>query len=304
VRDFRRMVVLALSMGMRRFTVMSLVALLACVGAASAAAAKVYVGDGAKGSYSIALKTEAGGAYVLGLSARASCEYSEGEPVPPTFGLSAFPAPRKMRLKSRGFSASELSSIGPGFTEAHVLADFAAGEATGAYRLDFREESVSCEMGYGGSFPFDARRYLPIGSPRAASPAQGEVRVFYAHGGPTQFFARATSKLVTGVRGAIVSECPVGRRPSLDRPLPLFSRPAQAKVYGGRFHHQIRVSGLMLSSGQPYTETVSISGRETEEAVVGTYVRVHTTTLTDGRPRRCVTGPLAFRATRYLPTTG
>ena len=92
---------------------MSVLALLACVGAASARAAKIDVGDGAKRNDPIALKTEAGGAYVLGLSAEASCEYDdEGEPVPPTFGLSAFPAPRTMRLRSRGFSAAETNSNG------------------------------------------------------------------------------------------------------------------------------------------------------------------------------------------------
>jgi hypothetical protein len=292
--------VFALRMGRRGLTVMSAIALLACVGAASAGAAKVYVGDGAKRSYSVALKTEAGRAYVLGLSARASCEYSEGKPVPPIFGLSAFPAPRKMRVKSRGFSAGELSTIGPGFTEAHVLANFAGDEATGAYRLDFREESVSCETGYAGSFPFEAHRYLPIGKPRAVSPARGEVRVYYDHGGPTQFFARATPKFVAGLRGAIVSECPIDRRPSVDRPLPLFPRPAGAKVNGGRFDHRARIRGLMLHSAAPYTETIAISGRETKEAVIGTYVRVHTTRPWHGRPQRCVTGPLKIAARRYL----
>jgi len=279
---------------------MSVLSILTCVGAASAGAAKVYVGDGAKRNYSIAFKTEAGRAYVLGLTARASCEYDdEGEPVPPTFGLSAFPAPRTMRLKSRGFSAAELSSNG-GFTEAGVLANFAGDEATGVYQLDYREESLDCEMGNGGYAPFRARRYLPIGRPRSAPPAPGETRVYYDHGGPTQFFARATPELVTGIRGAIATECPVNHHASLDRPLPLFPQVAGAKVDEGRFDHRERTSGLMWRSGAPYTETIEISGQETRKGLIGTYLRVHTTRWA-GRARRCVTGPLPIDARRYVP---
>jgi hypothetical protein len=283
---------------------MSLLAIFACFGAASAAGAKVYVGDGENPSYSIALETEAGLASVLGLSAQASCEYSEGKPVPPLFGLSAFPAPKEMRVKPRGFSAGEVSTIGGGFTEGHVLANFAGDKATGAYRLDYREESVSCEMGYDGSFPFEAHLYLPIGLPRAMSPARGEMRVYYDHGGPTQFFARATPKFVTGLRGAIVSECPVGRRPPLERPFPLFPRPAGAKVNDGRFEHRTRIRGVMSRSAASYTESIAVSGTETKEAVIGTYVRVHTTKPWDGPPRRCVTGPMKIAARRYLPAAG
>ena len=68
----------------------------------------------------------------------------------------------------------------------------------------------------------------------------------------------------------------------------------------GRFDHRERTSGLMWSSGTPYTETIEISGRETKKGLIGTYLRVHTTRWA-GRPRRCVTGPLPIDARRYLP---
>jgi hypothetical protein len=59
-----------------------------------------------------------------------------------------------------------------------------------------------------------------------------------------------------------------------------------------------------MRSAASYTETIEISGRETKEGLVGTYVRVHTTRPWDGRPQRCVTGPLPIEARRYLPASG
>lgn len=287
----------------RRFTAVLAVALFACIGTAPAEAARVYVGDGAKRNYSIALKTEAGRAHVLGLSALAGCQYDdEGEPLPPTFGLRAFPAPKKMRLRARGFSAGETRGPRPGFTEAAVLANFAGNRASGVYRLEYREESIDCETGYAGPTPFEAHRFLPIGKPRAASPAPGEKRVYYDLGGPTQFFARATPEFVVGIRGTVTTDCPVNYRASLDRPVPLFPSPVQAKLDGGRFDHRaFAIRGFMRGSGAPYAETIEISGRESEDAVVGTYVRIHVTRPYDGRPQRCVTGPLPIVARRYLP---
>lgn len=297
--------VFALDMRGRRFTAVLAAALFACIGTASAGAAKVYVGDGAKRNYSIALKTEAGRAYVLGLSALAGCQYDdEGEPVPPTFGLRAFPAPKRMRLRPRGYSAGETRGPPPGFTEARVVANFAGNRASGVYRLEYHEESINCETGYAGPAPFEARRYLPIGKPLAASPAPGETRVYYDHGGSTQFFARATPRSVVGLRGAIFTDCPVSRRSTLDRPVPLFPSPVGASLEAGRFDHRAQVRGVMWGSGAPYIETIEVSGREAGDVVIGTYVRVHVTRPYDGRPQRCVTGPLPIVARRYLPARG
>jgi len=274
-------------------------AFLACVGAAPAGAAKVYVGDGAKRSYSVAFKTEAGRPYVLELSARASCEYDEAEAAAPV-GLSAFPAPRPMRLRKRGFVAGEIDFHGRFNQEARVLANFAGAVLTGTYSLSLSEEFFSCETSFVKTPTFEARRYLPIGRLGATGPRRGEARVYYDAGGPTQFFARATPKFVAGIRGAFVAECPIGPRPSVDRPWPLYSRPAEVKVKDGSFAGRTRVSGRM-PSGARYTETVVLSGRETKRAVIGTYKRVHTTRPKHGRPQRCVTGPLKIEARRYLP---
>lgn len=294
--------VLALSMGRRGLTTVVVMALLGCVGAGRASAARVYVGDGVDPGYSIALETEAGHAYVLGLSAQASCQYDEaGEPVPPLFPLTAFPAPVQMRLGPHGFEAGETIRMLPGWTEAHVRANFAGAEAAGAYRLEFHEESVDCENSEGANLPFEAHRYLPIGTPRATSPAPGETRVYYDHGGPTRFFARATPKRIAGIRGAVLTECPIGGRPSRDQPTPLFRYRARAKVEDGRFEHRELLRGRMQYVGASFTDVVTISGRVTKEAVVGAYTRVHTTKPWEGPPRRCVTGPLKIEARRYLP---
>jgi hypothetical protein len=249
-------------------------------------------------SYSIAFKTEAGTAYVLGLSAQGGCERGQGEPSAST-NLSVFAAPKEMRLTRRGFAAGETISDEPGFTEAHVLASFAGNAATGTYVLGFREESISCEEPASKAKAFEAHRYLPIGKERAAAPARGEVRAYYDIGGPTQFFARATPEFVTGLRGTFVSRCPVGPRAPGGASRPLFSSPVRVEVDGGQFDRRTRLSGS--ARGGTYTETIVLSGRETEEAVTGAYLRVRTTRPWDGRPQRCATGPLPIYARRYLP---
>jgi hypothetical protein len=291
--------VFALGMGRRGVMSAVVIGLLACVGATPAGAAKVYVGDGEEPSYSIALKTEAGAAYVLGLSARGGCEPGQGESNAQMY-LSVFAAPKEMRLTKRGFASGETIWRSPGITEAHLLANFAGDASSGSYVLGYREESISCEEPATTAKAFEAHRYLPIGEKRAAAPAPGEARVYYDVGGPTQFFARSTPGFLTGIRGAFVTGCPVGSRRPSDASRPLNPSPGRVKLDGGRFHRRTRLSGL-ARSGAPYAETIAISGRETEGAVIGTYLRVRTTRPWDGRPRRCVTGPLPIDARRYLP---
>jgi hypothetical protein len=268
---------------------------LALFGAGSAASRTLYVGDTEK--YSVALKTEGGQLYAMELAGRSHCYYTEPEENIGAGGFSLFPAPKLMREKRRGFVAGESFGDGFGRAEGHLLANLSGGKVTGRYYYDESEESFHCDTGF-QERPFEAGPFVPIGNPKAAAPARGEKRTYYGSPGFVEIFLRTTAKQVAGIRGTFVRSCPVGRRKHRALKLPLFRAPAFAKRdKKGNFDRRVVHRGRMRS-GARFKEAISIEGRVERERVTGKYLRVRTTEP-DGQ--RCFTGPIPFRAARYLP---
>ncbi|HEX3243327.1 MAG TPA: hypothetical protein VHQ97_09620, partial [Solirubrobacterales bacterium] len=71
----------------------------------------------------------------------------------------------------------------------------------------------------------------------------------------------------------------------------------------GDFRRQVEVSGK-TRSGTRFRESISIAGHVEGQAITGTYLRVRISKPKKGRRQRCATGPLPFRAVRYLPVAG
>jgi hypothetical protein len=266
-------------------------------GAAFAATRTVYVGDSEE--YSVAFKAEAGRVYVLELAGTADCYYSEPREDLGPVAFSAFPAPTLMREGRRGLVAGESSGDGFGLAHVRVRVNLGDDAATGGLSFNESEESFHCDTG-SSEVPFEAGRYGPIGTPGVTTPARGEIGAYYGSRGPIEVFLRTPGNLVGGIRGTFVSRCPVGRKGRASGPRPLFSRPEFAKRKKGRFRRRAKVSGR-TRSGVPFRESVRLVGRVRQGAVTGTYLRVRTTTPAHRPARRCRTGPLRFRAVRYLP---
>jgi hypothetical protein len=267
----------------------------ALIGTGSAASRTLYVGDTAK--YSIAVKTEGSELYAMELAGRSHCYYTEPEENIGAGGFSLFPAPKLMREGRRGFVAGESFGDGFGRAEGHLLATLSGGRVTGRYYFDESEESFHCDTGF-QERPFEAERFVPIGSPQAAAPARREKRTYYGSPGLTEIFLRTTATQVAGIRGTFVHSCPVGRRKHRPLNLPLFRAPALAKRdEEGNFRRRVVHRGRMRS-GARFKEAISIEGRVEREKVTGTYLRVRTD---EPSGRRCFTGPIHFRAERYLP---
>ncbi|HEV2727288.1 MAG TPA: hypothetical protein VGV34_03285 [Solirubrobacterales bacterium] len=276
--------------------VAALIAALSCA-AQARAETSLYVGD-AK-DYSIAFKAEGAELYVMQFAGRTDCYYTEPHEDIGSGGFTVFPAPKLMREGPRGFVAEESFSISMwGGANARVRAELGGDMVTGDYSYDESEESFHCDTGFSPD-PFRASRYQPIGSAGAA-PAGGEVGVYYGSEGPLEIFLRTPAKAVAGIRGTFVSQCPVGRGKATPDPHALFGRPAFAKRSEGRFGRRVVYEGK-TRSGRRYKEVVSLAGRVERDAIAGAYRRVRT--MKSGG-RRCVTGPLPFRAVRYLPARG
>ena len=259
-----------------------------------AAAPTLYVSSAS--DYKVALAVAGKEHLVLELAGTAKCHFNEPREDGGVDPFSVFPEPVPMRreVRPQGFFVGR-----SGFPSANVWANFHRNRATGTYSYEESEESFHCEVRHA---PFEARRYEPIADPMAARPKPGEARVYYDGQGPTHLFLRTAGKFLEGVRGGVRSTCAVGSEGVLERPLPLFGGPASIKHDAkGRFHVRAHSAGR-LRGGGTYAEVVRFSGRLTEDAVTGTYLRVHTAKRRGGPPERCVTGPVGFAATRYLPT--
>src|SRR6185503_3829847 len=104
-------------------------------------------------------------------------------------------------------------------------------------------------------------------------------------------------------RGAAPATCPVaGRQPAGQR-APLFGDIEDALIRGGGgFNRVFRHDGKI--GGKTWSEAASISGGFEGQAISGTYGRTTTTRPANRLPRQCKTGPLPFRAARYLPAAG
>jgi len=234
-------------------------------GAGSASAAALYAGSTEK--YSVAFKAEGAKRYVMQFAGRTHCYYTEPEESVGGGGFSAFPAPKLMHEGPHGgFAAHEYGGDSYSLSIAEI-------------RGDFSGDAVS-------------------GSAPAGSPKRGEKRVYYGKRGPIEIFLRKTGAEVGGIRGTFVPRCPLGKGRSVPAQHALFRRPAFAKLErGSRFLRRVAHQGRTRSGGR-FEETIAIAGRVRGDAVVGTYRRVRTSEP-DGE--RCVTGPLPFRAVRYLP---
>jgi hypothetical protein len=268
---------------------------------ASAASSRLYVGDTEK--YSIALKAEGDKLYAMELAGRTHCYYTEPHEDVGGGGFSVFPAPKLMRERPRGFVAGETFGDRYGLAEAHLRANLSGGTVTGGYHFDESEESFHCDTGF-SERPFQAVRYQPTGS--FGAPEAPEKRVYYGREDSFEIFLRTTGREAAGIRGTFHPRCPVGRKKAkaISDPTPLFRRPAFAKRgKKGGFRRRVVQRGRM-SSGTPFKEIVSLAARVKPEAVTGTYLRVRTTNPGRSSARRCVTGPIPFRAPRYLPALG
>ena|GEM_PF-2957372 len=264
-------------------------------GAGSASAAALYAGSTEK--YSVAFKAEGAKRYVMQFAGRTHCYYTEPEESVGGGGFSAFPAPKLMHEGPHGFAAHEYGGDSYSLSIAEIRGDFSADAVSGKYAYEESEESFHCDTGF-TQRPFEASRYRPIGSALAGSPKRGEKRVYYGKRGPIEIFLRKTGGEVGGIRGTFVPRCPLGKSRSVPAQHALFRRPAFAKLEGGsHFLRRVMHKGR-TRSGKRFEETIAIAGRVRRDAVLGTYRRVRTSEP-DGD--RCVTGPLPFRAVRYLP---
>lgn len=273
--------------------------MVALTAAVSASAATLYAGDAKE--YSVAFKAEGAELYAMQFAGTTDCYYTEPHEDIGQSGFSVFAAPKLMREGPRGFTAEESFSTSMwGGARAQIRAELGDDVVTGDFSYDESEESFHCDTGFSPD-PFEASRYEPIGSPEAAAPADGETRVYYGSEERVEIFLRATGKVAGGIRGTFVPQCPVGRgKATLSRPA-LFSRPAFAKRgEKGRFRRGVVHEGK-TRSGRRFKEAISIAGRVEEDAITGSYRRVRTVKRGRKPAERCVTGPIPFRAVRYLP---
>ncbi|HSS33547.1 MAG TPA: hypothetical protein VLL27_09735 [Solirubrobacterales bacterium] len=268
---------------------------------ATAASPTVYVGDAKQ--YSVAFKAEEGQVYVLELAGSADCYYTEPHEDVGQQAFSVFPAPTLMHQGPKALTAEESGGSLFGGWYSTIRANLSGDQVTGTYSYDESEESFHCDTGFSET-PFAATRYEPAGAPGAAPPKAGETRVYYGSEEPIEAFLRADGKVVGGIRGTFVSQCPVGRRQPAGGRYALFAHPAFAKR-GDKsgFRRHVESSGR-THSGVQFRESISIAGRVEDGAISGTYTRVRTSKPKKGQAQRCATGPLGFRATRYLPAAG
>jgi hypothetical protein len=270
-----------------------LVAVAVLLGAASAQAEiSIYVGDTKE--YAVAFKAEGVQLYVLELAGTTDCYYTEPHEDIGPGGFSVFAAPKLMREGSGGFFAE---AIGAGY--ARVRAELSGDAVTGDFSFSESEESFHCDTGFTPD-PFQASRYQPIGSAGAAALASGEKGIYYGSEGPIEIFLRASERDAGGIRGSFVPRCRVGRGKTIPARHALFRAPAFAKLSEDGSFEQGFVNHGRTRSGARYRESVSLAGRVEQDAVTGTYLRVRTTKPRRKAARRCSTGPLPFRAVRYL----
>lgn len=267
----------------------------ALLGAATARAeTSIYVGDTKE--YAIAFKAEATQLYVLELAGETDCYYTEPYEDLGSGGFSAFPAPKLMRSSSEGLHADDLG-VGSAWVRAQLGGDVVSGD----FRYSESELSYHCDTGFAPK-PFQASRYEPTGS--GGVPASGERPVYYGSEASTEVFLRADGEEAFGIRGTFVPACRVGGGKKILRRHALFSEPVNSKLSEVGSFKKREVDWGQTRSGAHYREWISLSGSVGPEAVTGTYLRVRTVKPRRKAKRRCVTGPLPFRAVRYLPAPG
>jgi hypothetical protein len=273
-----------------------LIALAVLVTAGSAQAeTTLYVGDTKE--YAIAFKSEEARLYVIELAGTTSCYYTEPYEALGSNGFSTFAAPTLMGSEGEG-----LRAYGSGPGSSRVQGKLEGEVVRGDFAYSESELSYHCDTGFTPK-PFEARRYEPVGN--GGVPASGERPVYYGSDASTEVFLRVINGQAGGIRGTFVSSCRVARSTKVPARRTLFDGPSDFTKLGegGSFKTKDVEEGW-LRSGAHYREKISLAGSVTEDAVAGTYLRVRRT-KPEGKPvRRCVTGPLPFRAVRYLPPSG
>jgi hypothetical protein len=255
----------------------------------------LYVGDTKE--YAIAFKSEEARLYVVELAGTTNCYYTEPYEALGTNGFSAFAAPTLMSSEGEG-----LRAYGSGGGSSRVRGKLEGDVVRGDFEYSESELSYHCDTGFAPK-PFEAPRYEPVGN--GGVPVSGERPVYYGSGASTEVFLRVINGQAGGIRGTFVSSCRVARSTKVPTRRTLFDGPSDFTKLGegGSFETKDVEEGW-TRSGAHYKEKISLTGSVTEDAVTGAYLRIRRTKPKEKPVRRCVTGPLPFRAVRYLPTPG
>jgi len=278
----------------RRFVLLTVLAT-ALLGAASARAeTTLYVGD--TDDYAITFKAEEAGLYVLELAADTECFFTEPREAVGPGGFSSFAEPFLMQSGPEGLTTGIPGGLG------QLRAEQSGDAITGSFYLhQIVEEGFHCDTGPNRTF--QAARYLPFGS--GGAPASGERPVYYGKDESTETFMRMIGDKVGGLRGTFVPRCRIGRGRKIQAGHSLFPGPSDFTELGegGSFEAVAFARGGIHRNAR-FKERISFSGTVAGDAVTGTYLRVRTVRPPHGAKHRCVTGPLPFRAIRYLPAGG
>jgi hypothetical protein len=252
----------------------------------------LYVGDTKE--YAIAFKSEEARLYVIELAGTTNCYYTEPYKALGSNGFSAFATPTLLRDEGEG-----LRAYGSGRGNSRVRAELDGDVVRGDFDYSESELSYHCDTGYTPK-PFLASRYEPVGSGGVAM--SGERPVYYGNEASIEVFLRVINQKAGGIRGSFVPRCLVARSRQVPARRALFDGPsAFAKLGEGGSFETKDVEEGWTRSGAHYKEKISFTGSVTEDAVTGAYLRIRRTKPRGQPVRRCVTGPLPFRAVRYLP---
>jgi hypothetical protein len=251
---------------------------------------KIYFDSGPRGR--VAFKVEGPRVFVLSLSAEVFCSFLEPREPVEVEPSGAFPLATPMRERHGELVATEAFDGGGAIVHARRRGETLVGE----FSIQGEEDGLRCQSGsYAGesSVGFRAVRYVPAADP-TASPPDGQPPIYFGDTGPIETFIR-TSDHTVSIRGTLRSPCPSGA-PSRR---PLFESVLAKRDDSGHFRlfeqlHPPRGSGVR-------EEKARIEGAFEGGQVTGNYRRSAVTAASHPAPRRCATGPLPFRAVRYLP---
>jgi hypothetical protein len=301
-----------------RLIVIAALALLLPARAAAAEGPPLYVGSGP--GWSIAFKVEGAKVSIIGLDATVYCEkfIPQRKMAPAVWKF--FPTPALMRGEDDGLTGSEGSGTPKSEWRMQVDATVAGEEIRGSFEYLQTGEPGWCQTvdypasGNPAEVPFEAVRYeLAHGAPPSASVDRA---VYYGSRGPLEtFFTVSGSHLA--LRGTVGSGCLLrtakrgpGRRPldpnllsAFKAPIPILSgilKPSLSSD-GTSFREKLRTPPAWAYDG--FGEAIRVAGSVSDEAITGTYYRRFHTYFPKPGKRVCQTGPLPFRAQRYLPAS-
>lgn len=283
------------------------IALVAAFAAAPAQAkTSIYVGVGPE--YFAAFKIEDGRPYVLAVDAHIYCrgtgthsDQREGEGT-----AERFPAPVRMRPTPEGLrGVDELR--GRLETESVVVrARIRRGRVVGTIVATHGGYEFRCKTGgYFGDreIPFEAVRYVPVGSPRASHYGDRSAagRIYFTHAGPLEVFLHRLGPRVVDIRGAARQRCPLPASESHPPRVPLFSLIAGGEIgdRGGFREHWHQYGPARRHA--TFNESITLTGKLKNKFAVGSYSRVKVKKRGERIIRRCETGPVSYRAVRYVP---